>query len=72
MAALLIMSLLRIIFTLSLVLEQFQTDFLIGLQENTHPCRTMGNAVPDCGCCGLELGTEMGGAGDMVKLSCIT
>lgn len=35
MAALLIMSLLRIIFTLSLALEQFQMDFLIGLQE-TH------------------------------------
>lgn len=36
MAALLIMSLLRIIFTLSLALEKFQTYFLIGFQENTH------------------------------------
>lgn len=36
MAALLIMSLLRIIFTISLALEQLLTDFLIGLQENKH------------------------------------
>lgn len=45
-------------------------DWITGKQ--THPRRTMGNAVPGCGCCGLELGTERGGAGDMVKLSCIT
>lgn len=39
--------------------------------KHTHPCRTMGNAVPGCGCCGLEMGTEVG-AGNVVKLSCIT